>query len=198
MRVILLSIVACLLVGCISSTRARESHCLGAMMLDAWQAEDDLKSAERVWRTAQQVRFERMQARQDSLLRSPLVNNVSPSSIAVTSTPLREESPGDRLPEIDEERALYRQVVSAHARQKETAEWYGRVARRVQTRVEEDEMLNPVLATLVTSTAIVFYPIIRWNVRSVLWEGVDPDAADDPVQVFCRTRLDQDSPSLHP
>jgi hypothetical protein len=198
MRTVFLVIVACLLVGCVSSTREREAHCLGVMMSDVWRADDDLKSAERVWRTAQQARFERMQARQDSSVRSLFVSQVSPSSIASTSTPVREESLGDRLPEIDEERVLYQQVVAAHVRQKETMEWYGRVARRVQTRVEEDDMLNPVLGTLVTSTAIVFYPIIRWNVRSVLWDGVDPDAADDPVRVFCTTRLEQETPSLHP
>jgi hypothetical protein len=198
MRAILLTIVACLLMGCVSSTREREAHCLGVMMLDAWQADDDFKSAERAWRTAQQARFERSPARQDSLLRSLLLSSVSPSSVAVTSASLREESPSDRLPEIEEERVLYRQVVAAQARYLETEEWYGRVARRVQTRVEEDEMLNPVLGALVTSTAIVFYPIIRWNVRSVLWDGVDPDAADDPVQVFCMTRLERKSPVLHP
>jgi hypothetical protein len=197
MRAILLTIVACLLMGCVSSTREREAHCLGVMMLDAWQADDDFKSAERAWRTAQQARYERSPAPQDPWLRSLLLSRAS-SSIAVTSASLREESPSDRLPEIDEERVLYRQVVATQARHLETAEWYGRVARRVQTRVEEDEMLNPVLGVLVTSTAIVFYPIIRWNVRSVLWDGVDPDAADDPVQVFCATRLEQESPSPHP
>jgi hypothetical protein len=198
MRAILLSLVACLLVGCVSSTRARESHCLGAMMLDAWQAEDEFKSAERAWRSAQQARYERSPARQDSVLRSLLVSKDSPSSVAVTSAPLREDNSSDRLPEIDEERALYRQVIAAQARHLETAEWYGRVARRVQTRVEEDEMLNPVLGTLLTSTAIVFYPIIRWNVRSVLWDGVDPDAPDDPVQVYCASRLERERSGLHP
>jgi hypothetical protein len=198
MRTILLVIVACFLVGCVSSTREREAHCLGVMMSDVWRADDDLKSAEQAWRTAQLARFERSLARQGSPLRSLLDNNDSPSSIAVTSRPLHEESPGDRLPEIDEERVLYRQVAAAQARQMEMAEWYGRVARRVQTRMEEDEMLNPVLGTLVTSTAIVFYPFIRWNVRSVLWDGVDPDAADDPVQVFCAARLGQETPVLLP
>jgi hypothetical protein len=59
----------------------------------------------------------------------------------------------------------------------------------VQTRIEEDEMLYPVLGMLATSTAIVFYPVVRWNVRSVLWDGADPDADDDPVQRFCAGRL---------
>jgi|GEM_PF-323117 len=198
MRALLLSLVACLLVGCVSSTRAREANCLGVMMLDVWQADADFKSAEGTWRTAQQARFERSLVRQDSSIQSLFVSHISPPSVAISSTPVREEGSGDRSPELEEERVLYRQVVAAHARQAETSEWYGRVARRVQTRMEEDEMLNPVLATLVTSTAIVFYPFIRWNVRSVLWEGTDPDAADDPVQVFCTTRLEQESSSLHP
>jgi hypothetical protein len=42
-------------------------------------------------------------------------------------------------------------------------------------------MLYPVLGMLATSTAIVLYPLVRWNVRSVLWDGADPDADDDPV-----------------
>jgi hypothetical protein len=168
------------------------------MMSDVWRAEDDLKSAEQAWRTAQQARFERSLARQDSSIGSSFASHISLPNIAVTSTPVREEGSKDRLPELEEERALYRQVVATQARQMKTAEWYGRVARRVQTRMEEDEMLNPVLGTLVTSTAIVFYPFIRWNVRSVLWEGVDPDAADDPVQMFCTTRLGQESSSPHP
>jgi hypothetical protein len=198
MRAILLSLVTCLLVSCVSSTRARETHCLGATMMDAWQAEDDFKSAERAWRTAQQVRFERSPTRQDSLLQSLLVSKDSPSSITVTSASVRVDNSSDRLSEVDEERALYRQVVAAQARHLEMTEWYGRVARRVQTRVEEDDMLNPVLGTLVTSTAIVFYPIIRWNVRSVLWDGVDPDAPDDPVQVYCASRLERERSGLHP
>ena len=198
MKAILLTIVACLVVGCVSSTREREAHCLGVTMLDVWQADNEFKSAERAWRTAQQAHFEHSQVRQDSSVQSLLVSHVTPPSVAVASDPVRDESLSNRLPEIDEEPALYRQVVAAHARQQETAEWYSRVARRVQTRIEEDEMLTPVLGMLATSTAIVFYPIIRWNVRSVLWEGVDPDAADDPVQVFCATRLERDNPRLSP
>jgi hypothetical protein len=198
MRTILLVIVACLLVGCVSSTREREAHCLGVMMSDVWQADDDFKSAEQAWRTAQQARFERSLARQDSSIRSSFVSHILIPSVAFSATPVREEGSIDRVPELEEERALYRQVVAAQVRQMEMAEWYGRVARRVQTRMEEDEMLNPVLGALVTSTAIVFYPFIRWNVRSVLWDGVDPDAADDPVQVFCTTRLERESPSPHP
>ena len=159
MKAILVTILACLVASCVSSTREREAHCLGVLMVDVWQADDEFKSAERAWRTAQQTRVELSSRDQEFSVRTLLVNQVP---------------------------------------QKDTAEWYSRVARRVQTRVEEDEMLIPVLGMLATSTAIVFYPIIRWNVRSVLWEGVDPDAADDPVQVFCATRLDRENPRLRP
>lgn len=198
MRAILLGIVACLLAGCVSSTRVREAHCLGVMMMDALQADDQFKSAEGAWRTAQRARFERSLGRPESSLLASLVGNVSPASVTVASVPHRDENLGDRLPDLAEEHALYRHVVSAQARQRETVEWYGRVARRVQTRMEEDDMLYPVLGTLVASPALVFYPIVRWNVRSVLWDGVDPDAQDDPVQVFCASRLEQESPGLHP
>ena len=167
-------------------------------MLDTWQAEDAAKSAERTWRRAQQARFERSPARQESSLRSLLVSNVSPPPLPVASVPHQGHSPSDRLPDLDEEQALYRQVVATQARHRETAEWYRRVAHRVQTRIEEDDMLYPVLGTMATSAAIVFYPLVRWNVRSVLWDGVDPDAQDDPVQRFCAARLEPENPALHP
>jgi len=198
MRALLLSLVACLLVGCLSTTRAREVNCMSVMMLDVWQADDDLKSAEQRWHSAQQARVDRAQALQDSSVRSLFVSHASSPSGAFAPLPLREESSRDRVSEPEEERALYRQVVAAHNQQIEAVEWYDRVARRVQTRMEEDEILNPLLGTLVTSTAIVFYPFIRWNVRSVLWDGVDPDAADDPVQVFCATRLERENLGPHP
>ena len=198
MRAMLLGLMACLLASCMSSTRAREVHCLGATMLDAWQAEDAVKSAERTWRAAQQARFERSLARQDSPRQSLLVTDTSPSPLPVASVPHQDRGPDDSLSDIDEERALYGQVVATHARHRETVEWHRRVAQRVQTRMEEDDMLYPVLGTLATSTAIIFYPIIRWNVRSVLWDGVDPDAENDPVQRFCAARLEPESLSLHP
>ena len=171
---------------------------MSVMMLDVWQADDDLKSAEQRWHSVQQARVDRAQALQDSSVRSLFVSHASSPSGAFAPLPLREESSRDRVSEPEEERALYRQVVAAHNQQIEAVEWYDRVARRVQTRMEEDEILNPLLGTLVTSTAIVFYPFIRWNVRSVLWDGVDPDAADDPVQVFCATRLERENLGPHP
>ncbi len=198
MRTILLAIAACLLAGCMSSNRVREANCLGATMMDTLQAKNDLKSAEDTWRVSQQVRFERSRAGQHFSWPLNLVSNRNLGSVAAVLVPNHPEGAGNRAPEVDEERALYGDVVVAQSRYRESAEWYGRVLHRVQTRIDEDNMLYPVLGMLVTSPGIVFYPFIRWNVRSVLWDGVDPDAEDDPVQVFCMARLGQETHDLHP
>ena len=197
MRTILLAIAACLLAGCMSSNRVREAHCLAATMMDTLQAKNDLKSAEDTWRAAQQVHFER--SRPGQHFSSPLnwISNRNLDSGASSLVHRRAERAGNRTQEFDEERALYGEIVAAQARYRESAEWYGRVVRRVQTRLEEDDMLYPVLGMLATSPGIVFYPLVRWNVRSVLWDGVDPDAEDDPVQVFCTARLGQETHDLH-
>jgi hypothetical protein len=175
-RAILLTLLTCLLMtSCISATREREAHCLAATMTDVWQTEQEVTSAEQLWRTAQQRRSERAVPSRES------------SSLFVRIA----ETPAKFVPSRDEEedRRLYQRIVVARLRHGEASKWYGLVARRVQTRIEEDEMLYPVLGMLATSTAIVLYPVVRWNVRSVLWDGVDPDADDDPIQSFCASRL---------
>jgi outer membrane murein-binding lipoprotein Lpp len=198
MRAILLTILACLLAGCMSSNRVREAHCLAATMVDTLQAKNDLESAEDTWRAAQQARFERSRAGQHPSSPLNLISIRNLDHVAAALVLRQAEGAGNRSSEVDEERAMYGHVVATQARYRESAEWYGRVVRRVQTRIDEDNMLYPVLGMLVTSPGIVFYPFIRWNVRSVLWDGVDPDAEDDPVQVFCTARLGQETHELHP
>ena len=183
MRAILLILLACLLTSCLSVTREREAHCLAATMTDVWQAEQELNFAEQTRRTAQQARSEQAEPSQDS----------PPLSVRVADAPFRFASSRN-----EEARKLYQRVVEARLRHREASKWYGLIARRVQTRIEEDEMLYPVLGMLATSTAIVLYPLVRWNVRSVLWEGVDPDAEDDPVQRFCSARLEQEHSNPQP
>jgi hypothetical protein len=121
----------------------------------------------------------------------------SRSSTRVADAPATVGPPAARFqtfafpsPQKEEDATLYRRLVAARARHGEASKWHALVARRVQTRIEEDEMLYPVLSMLATSTAIVIYPLVRWNVRSVLWDGADPDAEDDPVQRFCAARLE--------
>ena len=171
MRTTFLIILTCLMTSCMSAPREREAHCLAAVMTDLWQTEQDLAAAEDAWRKA---REERTAGRASSA-----VVRVAASD---GRAPRPESSVGDEF---------YWSIIAARSRHAETTKWYRLVARRVETRMEEDDMLYPVLGMLATSTAIVLYPLVRWNVRSVLWDGIDPDADDDPVQRFCAARLEQ-------
>jgi hypothetical protein len=180
-----------------SATREREVHCLAVTMTDVWQRERELTSAEQTWRTALEARAERSAAVQDASAISVRVSDGDASSTVNLSSVRREAS--RRFAWMsDEDERLYQGVVASRARHGEASKWYGLVARRVQTRIEEDDMLYPVLAMLATSTAIVLYPLVRWNVRSVLWDGSDPDAEDDPVQRFCIARLEEASQHAQP
>jgi hypothetical protein len=68
-------------------------------------------------------------------------------------------------------------------------DWRDRVYKRLLTRLEEDQILSQTFLTLLAGPGIVFYPIIRWNVRSVLWDGANPDADSDPITLYCTERL---------
>jgi hypothetical protein len=195
-RAILLILLACLLTSCLSATREREANCLAATIMDVWQTEHELTSAEQVWRTAQQAAHSDRTAQSRSS--SELSIRVSDASPIIRETAARFESFGFPASRSQEDARLYQRMIDARARHGQASKWYGLVARRVQTRLEEDEMLYPVLGMLATSTAIVLYPLVRWNVRSVLWDGADPDADDDPVQRFCAARLEERHRSLVP
>jgi hypothetical protein len=187
MRAILLILLAGLLPSCLSSAREREVHCLAVTMMDVWQSDDELTRAEQLWRTAQQAASERAEAIGESSMLS--VRVVDPPAV-VGETGATPQPVPFSLFRSENERTLHQRVVAARAHYREASRWYGLVARRVQTRIEEDEMLYPVLGMLATSAAILVYPLVRWNVRSVLWDGADPDAEDDPVQHFCIGRLE--------
>ena len=195
MRAIVFTIVACSLAGCMSTARVQEARCLSATLMDAWEEKNNLDSAEGAWRTAQRARFERSQISRESLSLSEWINTVYASSARVTPVSSYGANGLLQSTEVDEEQLLYQRMAEAHARYHEVSTWYGRVAHRVQTRFQEDDMLYPVLGMLATSTGIVLYPLVRWNVRSILWDGVDPDAEDDPVQKFCAARLGRDIPN---
>jgi len=68
-------------------------------------------------------------------------------------------------------------------------DWRDRVYKRLLTRLEEDHILTQTFFTLLAGPGIVFYPVVRWNVRSVLWDGMDPDADSDPITQYCTERL---------
>jgi hypothetical protein len=195
MRAILLILLTCLLAACMTAAREREAQCLGATITDVWETEQVLTSAEDAWHRAQRGRTERSI---DGRGPFALSARAGGASSAVESAAVRVDALGYRASNNDEEARLYQRMVDARARHHNASKWYGLVAQRVQTRIEEDEMLYPVLGMLATSTAIVLYPLVRWNVRSVLWDGIDPDAEDDPVKRFCLVRLGEQAASLRP
>ncbi len=196
MRVSLLSLVTCLLLGCMSATREREAQCLGSLMTGVWQSQDRVESAEQAWRTAHYTRYEREKAAREAAVPSMYFKEVAVSQ-GIAAYPLVDHV-GTPPVTRDQEEELYRKMIQARSQHREQLDWYRRVAQRVETRLEEDEMLYPVLGALITSPAILFYPVVRWNVRSVLWEEGDPDTENDPVRLFCMTRLAALDPSTVP
>ena len=192
MRAILLTLLSCLLASCMTATREREAHCLAATMTDVWETDYELTSAEHAWRAAQRDHTQRSAAGGAVSVR------VTGTSSAIEPAAVRSEVLRSFSTTTGEATTLYQRMVAARVRHQDASKWYRVVAQRVQTRIEEDEMLYPVLGMLVTSTAIVLYPLVRWNVRSVLWDGVDPDAEDDPVNRFCVVRLGAQQSSLLP
>lgn len=193
MRPIYLMLLASLLAGCLSAPREREAHCLAATMADMWQAEEQLRAVEEAWRKAQSVSTQRAAV---AAFPQRTADTNELSLVAVRARLRRSDLPHLSF-RTEEEGSLYGSLVSARSRRADASKWLGLVARRVQTRIEEDDMLYPVLGMLATSTAIVLYPLVRWNVRSVLWDGADPDANDDPVQRFCAERLGE-ADAIHP
>ena len=172
--------------------REREAHCLAVTMMDVWQTEQEVAGAEQAWRHAQQTHSEQSSAARDT---SSLFVRLATREASVVME--QAAVGGHQLfsPRGQEYTVLYRRITDARARHNDASKWYGLVARRVQTRIEEDEMLYPVLGMLATSTAIVVYPLVRWNVRSVLWDGMDPDSEQDLVQQYCAGRLGEAPPT---
>ena len=186
MRALVLTVLAGLFLGCMSTTRTREVHCLGTLMTDVLESKQEMESIKEDWRTDQQ-----RQANQSSRTHESTEVRIDiPTAVPVALMPdgMDSRSVSKKLVEPD---VLYRQLARARIRYHDMLDWYTRVARRVQTRFEEDDMLYSVLGMFVSAPAsLLFYPIVRWNVRSVLWDGADPDADDDPIQQFCLRRMD--------
>ena len=192
MRAVLLIILASLAVGCVSSTRTREVDCLGSLMLEVWTSKESLDSLEADWRAAWKARP--VTAWQPS----PLSSFVGTTVVSLPAIPVEAGTVAEaNLRRVEDD--LYQRLIDQRARYHQSMIWYRRVSRRVQTRLEEDEMLYSTVATLAASpTMLVFYPIVRWNVRSVLWDEGDPDSLDDPVSRFCTKRLEGIDPSNTP
>lgn len=187
MRAVLLIILASFAVGCVSSVRTCEVDCLGSLMLEVWTSQEKLDSLESDWRTAWRARS--LTARQSSPL-SSLAGNGGMTAVSLPAIPAEALTVAEADPHRVED-DLYRRLIDQRAGYHQSVDWYRRVSRRVQTRLDEDEMLYSTMGALVAvPVMLVFYPIVRWNVRSVLWDDGDPDSLDDPVRRFCTGRLE--------
>lgn len=82
-------------------------------------------------------------------------------------------------------RAAHQRLQEARTRLRLTLEWY----ERLRLRSKEEEMLADTRLLLLTGPAALLYPVVRWNLRAVLWDGADPDAESDPVARYCTDRL---------
>ena len=186
MRALVLTVLAGLFLGCMSTTRTREVHCFGTLMTDVLESQQEMESIKEDWRAVQQRHADQL-----SLMNRSTDDRIDGSTgVAVTFMldGMDGRSVSKKFVEPD---VLYRQLARARFRYQEMVDWYTRVARRIQTRFEEDDMLYSMLSMFVSApVSLLFYPIVRWNVRSVLWDGADPDAENDPIQQFCRARVD--------
>ena len=70
------------------------------------------------------------------------------------------------------------------------AHWQEKVYQRLITRFEERQILTETFfALLAGGPSILLYPVVHWNVHTVLWDGQDPDAESNEITLYCRERL---------
>jgi hypothetical protein len=178
--------------GC-SVALKRESQCLVSLTPEVIRVHEELANLEAYWQQAL--------ARRHAVFSAPLSSGTLDSaSRGQTQAPRRIVAPSRWIlqstesPEQEGARRAaalaYKELADAKTRHRSMLTMYDQVYQRVRTRTEEEDILSEVRLVLMTGPAsFLFYPIIRWNVRSVLWNGEDPDAATDPVTKFCTDRL---------
>jgi len=186
----------CLLAGCATALK-RESQCLISLTEDVVQAQEEIQNLETAWR--------------ESLVRRDMVFHASSSSpegklTVVSGTRSIPEIVGQWMAGAQESAALmearlaarrsYDQLAAAKIRHHPLLNIFDKVVQRVRTRTEEETILSEVRTIMLAGPAsFLFYPLIRWNVRSILWDGNDPDAETDTVTRFCTGRLEPPSPA---
>jgi hypothetical protein len=187
MRLIVLSLLLLLLVGCHASL-TREGQCLATLIpeeLSAIQREDALRKD---WREAHNDLYaERLRHRSAKPWLAPVPNEDDPGTPATLT--LIHEARTQQLTLEQREQDAYHHWREARAQHAPLHQWYLRVGKRVDTRIEETHILSDVVTGLFPSSALLFYPLISWNLRTALWDGADPDSETDPVTQFCLDRL---------
>lgn len=189
----LIALVLLLAAGCATSLK-REGQCLASLTPDFLQAQEELTSLEASWHRAMARRDAELNRAQPRLITNSDRRREPPfpsSSDAALADPaqlawtVRQDVAGQHS------REAYRKLIEAKSRHQPLLGWYDKVYERVRTRTDEEEILSDVRLVLITGPGVIFYPLIRWNIHSVFWDGTDPDAESDPVTHYCTERLSQ-------
>ena len=188
MRTLCALLLGFLLAGC-STALKRDGQCLASLAPEFVQTRDELTQREAAWREALARR--RAESAESSGLTSSAMNSFrhAVSTSGVDGTSIEPDRVHGRQTAPETEQDAYAKVAEARTRHRTTVMWFQKVYTRIHTRLDEEAVLSQTLMTLVTSPAVVFYPLIRWNIRSVFWDGTDPDAESDPVTKYCTERL---------
>lgn len=186
------------LAGCATALK-RESQCLASLTPEVLQVHEEIANLEAFWHESL--------ARRDAAFRS-FTSDPSPSAlpasqprtvpVGLVSAALTESVPESKLQDDARRRAreAYETLAAARVRHQPILGLYDKIYQRVRTRTEEEEVLSNVRMVLLASpVSLIVYPIIRWNVHAVFWDGSDPDAEQDPVTRFCRDRVGQNGAS---
>ena len=166
--------------GCASALK-REGRCLASLTPEYLAAKDELARLEADWQSDLRRHAE---PRTRTGLNGYILDRAATASSLGGTT-----GAGQVTVHPD---AAYQRLVAGHRRHRSTFDWYNKVYGRVRARIEEDQMLSGAGMLLLTGPGVVLYPVVRWNLRAVLWDGADPDSDSDPVTRFCTERLEAD------
>lgn len=190
MRSSCLLVMMLLLAGCTTAIK-QDGRCLASLTPEFFNAQEELAVQERTW---------------NSLTSHRNRSDVSATHLLFPSNDDRKSSPVlpemiSQLPrQIDQDtEEAYRKLKEARLHYQSLFDWYEKVYGRLRMRLEEAQILSETFVILLGGgPAIALYPIVRWNIRSVIWDGADPDAESDPITRYCTERLSQMIASADP
>lgn len=193
MRAACLIALVLLTAGCATALK-REGQCLASLTPDFLQAQEELASLEASWHQSMARRDAELNRAQPRLAASfdlRRESSVAFSSEAALIEPVQRPWTVRQDSAVPSSGEAYRKLIEAKSRHQPLLVWYDKVYERVRTRMDEEAILSDVRLVLITNPGVIFYPLIRWNVHSVFWDGADPDAESDPVTRYCTDRLAQ-------
>lgn len=174
--------------GCATSLK-REGQCLASLTPDFLQATQEMARLESDWHLSHLKSKDLFISSSLWLSAESDEPGIPPRPVPSDSDPLKSAST-DRYKEAHRAALEARaRLLEARLRHQSTVDWYGRVYDRLRRRLEVEQILSEVQFVLLTVPGLIFYPIIRWNIHSVMWDGHDPDADSDSITQYCTDRL---------